>query len=321
MTNTHPHPHNHFGDLNRQKSHRIGLALVLTLAFVFVEAAAGIRGNSLALLSDAGHNITDVIALGMTWYAVRLSLQPANENKTFGYHRAGILAALVNSGTLILVAGYIFYEAYQRFLSPPEVNSGILIGIGAAAFLVNAITAWLVRHGSEHDLNLHSAFVHRMGDVLSTVGAVMAGVVIALTKMNWLDPLVSVLIGGLILWNAWGILKETVEILLESTPRDVDTNDLIVSMMKVSGVKGVHDLHVWSISQNLRALSAHILTEDVSISQGARIQREISEVICEEFNIGHATLQLESVGCEPDDLFCGMGNGHPIGSPHDHPEE
>ena len=185
-----------------------------------------------------------------------------------GYHRAGILTALLNSTTLIFVAGYIFYEAYQRFISPPEVNSGILIGVGIVAFLINAGTAWLVQRGSEHDLNLRSAFVHLMGDVFSTIGAVIAGIIIAFTGLNWLDPLVSVLIGVLILWNAWGILKDTIDILLESTPRDVDTKKLVENLLKVEGVKGVHDLHVWSITQSLRALSAHIHTDDVSISNG-----------------------------------------------------
>jgi cobalt-zinc-cadmium efflux system protein len=304
MEKQHSHSHSHFGDLTKQTTTRIAISLFLTLAFVGFEAIAGIWGNSLALLSDAGHNITDVIALGLSWYAIRISTQPANDNKTFGYHRAGILTALLNSTTLVFVAGYIFYEAYQRFKSPTEVNSEILIGVGVVAFLINAGTAWLVQRGSEHDLNLRSAFVHLMGDVFSTIGAVIAGVVIAFTGMNWLDPLVSVLIGVLILWNAWGILKETVDILLESTPGDVDTNELVERVMKVEGVKGIHDLHIWSITLSLRALSAHILTDDISISTGENIQKEINEIISHQYNIGHATLQLECVGCEPDLLHC-----------------
>lgn len=310
MEDHNTHSHSHFGDLTKQTTTRIAISLVLTLAFVGFEALAGIWGNSLALMSDAGHNVTDVIALGLSWYAIRISTQPANDHKTFGYHRAGILAALLNSTTLVFVAGYIFYEAYQRFISPPEVNSGILIGVGIVAFLINAGTAWLVQRGSEHDLNLRSTFVHLMGDVISTIGAVIAGVVIAFTGMNWLDPLVSVLIGALILWNAWGILKETVNILLESTPSDVDTNKLVESVMKVEGVKGIHDLHVWSLTQSLRALSAHILTDDVSISVGANIQKEINEIISHQYNIGHATLQLECVGCEPNSLHCDIAENH-----------
>ncbi len=285
---------------------RMALALGLTLIFVIVEVAAGLWGNSLALLSDAGHNLTDVIALGLSGYAVWLATRPAHAGKTFGYHRAGILVALVNSTSLVLVAFGIFYEAYQRFLSPPVVNAGILTGVGAVAFAVNLATAWLVRHGSESDLNLHSAFVHLMGDVFSTLGAVLAGLLILATGFNWLDPLVSVLIGALILWNAWGILRETVEILLESTPRDIDMQRLVSDLTGIPGVRGVHDLHVWSLTRKARALSAHILTEDVSIRAGAEIQRSINELLCRKYDIGHATLQLEVTGCEPDTLYCDM---------------
>ncbi len=300
------HTHSHFGDLTKQTTNRIALSLFLTLAFVGIEALAGIWGNSLALLSDAGHNVTDVIALGLSWYAIRLSSKPADRNKTYGYHRFGILTALINSTTLIFVAGYIFYEAYQRFITPPEVNSEILIGVGIIAFLINAGTAWLVQRGSEHDLNLRSAFVHLMGDVLSTLGAIVAGIIIAFTGMNWLDPLVSVFIGLLILWNAWGILRETVDILLESAPRDIDMTKIIRDMMSVSGVRDVHDLHVWSITQGLRALSVHILIDDIPVSAGAKIQREINEILGHKYQIGHATLQLECDGCEPDLLYCDM---------------
>jgi cobalt-zinc-cadmium efflux system protein len=313
----HSHGHSHSGDLASQTTTRVAIALGLTLAFVVFEALAGVWSNSLALLSDAGHNVTDVVALGLTWYAVRLSLQPANPGKTYGYHRAGILVALVNSTTLVLIALWIFYEAYLRLMASPEVKSGVLIVVGLIAVVVNLATALLVLRGSEKDLNLRSSFVHLMGDVLSSVGAVVAGVIIYLTNWNWLDPLVSVFIGLLILWNAWGILKETVEILLESTPRDIDTSQIIHDLMSVSGVRGVHDLHIWSITQGLRAFSAHILIEDIPISQGAVIQREINEVLSHRYSIGHATLQLECVGCDPDVLYCEMAEDYN----HEHNKE
>jgi len=302
--------YSHSSDFSKQSTQRIALALVLTLAFVGIETFAGIIGNSLALLSDAGHNLTDVIALGLSWYAIRLSTRPANRNKTFGYHRAGILAALVNSTTLVFVVGVIFYQAYQRFISPPEVNSEILVGVGIIAFLINVGTAWLLRPGSEHDLNVRSAFVHLMGDVVSTLGAIIAGVIIAFTKANWLDPLVSVLIGLLILWNAWGILRETVDILLESTPRDIDMDNLVASVMKIKGVKGIHDVHIWSLNQRLRAFSAHVVIDDMSISNGAIIQKEINEIISQQYHIGHSTLQFECVGCEPVLLYCDITEKH-----------
>ena len=305
----HSHSHNHFGDIAKQTTSRLALSLVLTLLFVFIEAIAGIIGNSLALLTDAAHNLTDVIALGLSWYAIRLTAQPANARKTYGYHRAGILVALINSTTLVVISLGIFYEAWRRFTDPPEVRSGILITVGLIAVTINLVTALLVRKGSEHDLNIRSTFLHLMGDVFSTVGAVVAGIIIYFTNANWLDPLVSVLIGFLILYNAWGILRDTMDILLEATPRDIDTTKLVQDVMQVEGVLGVHDLHIWSLTQNLRTMSAHILTDDLHISAGAEIQRGINEIVFHRYNISHATLQLECVDCLPDSLYCDL-NGH-----------
>lgn len=300
------HSHPHFAEAVRQTSSRLSLSLFLTLGFVVIEAAAGIFANSLALLTDAAHNLTDVIALGLSWYAVRLTAQPANARKTFGYHRAGILVALVNSTTLVLISLGIFYEAYQRFISPPEVRSTVLIGVGSIAVVINLLTAWLVHRGSQHDLNLRSTFVHLMGDVVSTVGAVIAGVIIYFTNANWLDPFVSVLIGLLILYNAWGILRDAMNILLEATPRDVDIKTMVKEIAQVEGVLSVHDLHVWSLTQDLRTMSAHILTDDLPISAAADIQRRISELLFHRYNISHATLQLECIDCLPSSLYCDL---------------
>lgn len=305
MHSTTPHTHSHLRDVAQQATSRLSLSLFLTLAFVLFEAAAGVFSNSLALLTDAAHNLTDVIALGLSWFAIRLTSQPPNARKTYGYHRAGILVALLNSTTLVLISLGIFYEAYKRFISPPEVQSGVLIVVGLIAVMINLATALLVHRGSESDLNLRSAFVHLMGDVISTVGAVIAGVIIYFTGANWLDPLVSVLIGFLILYNAWGILRDAVDILLESTPRDVDLKKMVREIHEVEGVMGVHDLHVWSLTQNLRSMSAHILTADISVSAGAEIQGRINELVYHRYNISHATLQLECVDCcDPSSLYC-----------------
>jgi cobalt-zinc-cadmium efflux system protein len=313
----HSHNHSHFGNIAEQSSTRLAISLVLTLAFVIFEAIAGHRAHSLALLSDAGHNLTDVIALGLSWYAIRLSSQPAHSGKTFGYHRAGILVALINSVTLILIALGIFYEAYQRFLQPMPVDAQMLIGVGTIAFFINAGTAWLIMQGSEHDLNLRSTFIHLIGDVISTIGAVLAGIVILYTQLTWLDPLVSLLIGLLILWNAWGILQETIVILLESTPSDIDMSEIIRDLMSVKGVNGVHDLHVWSITQSLRVLSAHVVIADMAISEGVLIQQQINQLVGQHYHIYHTTLQLECHECEPDVLYCDL-NKH---SHHHHNHE
>ncbi len=302
----HPHAHSHAHVHGVTTFRRLGLALGITLAFVFVEIIAGVLANSLALLTDAAHNFTDVVALGLSWYAIRLTLRPPNAAKTFGYHRAGILIALLNSTTLILIALGIFYEAYQRFLAPPQVDAPILIGAATVAFLVNAGTAWLIHRGSEDDLNMRSAFVHLAGDAISTFGAILAGIGIALTGFQFLDPLVSVFIGLLILWNAWGIVRESVDILLESTPRDVDMQTMVQDILSVEGVRGIHDVHVWSLTQKLRMLSAHLLTDDAPLSASAQVQSAVSRMVCDKYDIEHTTLQLECVDCEPLQLYCTM---------------
>jgi cobalt-zinc-cadmium efflux system protein len=285
----------------------LALSLIITLVFVFVEVAAGIFSNSLALLTDAAHNFTDVLALALSWWAVWLTTHPPTQKKTYGYHRAGILAALANSTTLVIIALGIFYEAYRRFINPPEVQADVLIWVGVAAVIVNVVTALLVRRGAKHDLNLRSAFLHLMGDVLSTVGAVIAGIIIRYTDWNWLDPLVSVLIGLLILWSAWSIVRESVDILMESTPTDIDMEAMIQDIIAVDGVHSVHDLHVWSITQSMRTLSAHLVTDNLAISEGASIQTRINELLFHKYRVNHATLQLECDYCVPNNLHCAFG--------------
>jgi cobalt-zinc-cadmium efflux system protein len=311
-----PHAHHHHPPAVDSASarRRLTLALVITLAFVVVEAAAGLWANSLALLTDAAHNLTDVAALALAWFAMRLAARPADAGRTYGYHRAGILAALANSASLIVIALGIFYEAYRRLGAPPEVREEVLIGVGTLAFIVNLGTALMVRRGSEHDLNLRGSFVHLAGDALSTAGAVAAGIAIAFTGLNVLDPLVSVLIGLLIVFSGWRIFRETIHILLESAPRDVDVEAVAADLRNVPGVRGLHDLHVWSINQRMRALSAHVLVDDVRLSAGAAIQRQINARLRDKYQIAHATLQLECAGCEPDALYCDLE-----GAPHTHP--
>lgn len=305
----HNQSHTHFKDLTQQTVRRLALSLIITLVFVFIEIAAGIFSNSLALLTDAAHNFTDVLALALSWWALRLTSQPATQEKTYGYHRAGILAALANSTTLVVIALGIFYEAYHRFTNPPEVQADVLIGVGVLAVIINVVTALLVRRGAEHDLNIRSAFLHLMGDVLSTVGAVIAGVIIRFTDWNWLDPLVSVLIGILILWSAWTIVRESLDILMESTPTDINVDAMIQDIISVDGVHGVHDLHVWSITQSLRTLSAHLVTDNMDISKGASIQTRVNEVLFHRYNVNHATLQLECDECMPNMRYCAFSEG------------
>jgi cobalt-zinc-cadmium efflux system protein len=294
----------------RQTRVRLALSLVLTLLFVVVETVAGSWAHSLALLTDAAHNLTDVAALGLSWYAYTLASRPSHAGKTFGYHRVGILAALANSTTLAVLAAGICYEAWQRLQTPEPVDAGMVIGVGSMALVVNLLTAWLVSHGAKDDINLHSAFLHLMGDVLSTLGAIVAGIGIHYSGLYWLDPLASALIAVLILWNAWLIVRETLDILLESTPRDVEMSGVVRDLMQVDGVRGLHDLHVWSLSRNLRALSVHVLVDDMPISESALIRAQLAERLAHRHGIDHVTLQLESTGCHPDPLYCDITRKH-----------
>jgi len=300
------HSHVHLNDFTREAIRRMALSMGITLAFVFLEAGAGIFANSLALLTDAAHNFTDALALALSWWALRLTARPSNQGKTYGYHRAGILAALANSTTLVVIALGIFYEAYRRFLSPPEVQADVLIGVGVVAVVVNIVTALLVRQGAEHDLNIRSAFLHLMGDVLSTAGAVIAGVIIRFTGWNWLDALVSVLIGFMILWGAWNILREAIDILMEGAPIGVDVDKLVRDVCEVEGVRDIHDLHVWSIVQNIRTFSAHVVTDDMPVRECMMVQARINELLFQKYGISHATLQFECESCLPGKLYCNL---------------
>jgi cobalt-zinc-cadmium efflux system protein len=292
-------------------SRRLEIALIVTAVFVLGEIAAGIYSNSLALLSDAAHNFTDALALALSLYALRLSQRPANNAKTYGYHRAGILAALVNAGTLIGIGALIFYEAVRRIVAPPAVRENIMIVVALVAFAMNVSIAVMLRQSGKRDLNVRTAFVHMAGDTLATVGVLAAGIAIAFTGMVVLDPLSSILIGAIIVWSSWSILRETVDILLEGTPRGIDMDAMLNDLMKIEGVRGVHDLHAWSITSNLRALSAHVLTGDVSISEGAIIQSEINQMLLRNYDIAHTALQLECEDCNPDALYCELGESSP----------
>lgn len=296
--------HHHTHELGGRPRLRLLISLLLTLGFVVVEGVAGVMANSLALLTDAAHNLTDVAALALSWYALHVGDRPAHAGKTYGYHRVGILAAMVNSSTLVLIAGGICYEAWHRFQNPGPVDAAILMGVGAVALAVNLLTAWLVSHGAEHDLNLRSAFLHLMGDVLSTLGAILAGIGIHYTGLVWLDPLASALIALLILGNAWLILRETVDILLEGTPRDIEMSIMVRDLLQVDGIRGVHDLHVWSLSRQLRFLSAHIQVDDMPVSAAGLLRDRLAELMEARYGIRHVTLQFETSGRCHNDLYC-----------------
>src|SRR5438067_644127 len=253
------HAHAH-GPASTSKLLRV--ALFLTLAYIAVTVVAGIKAHSLALLSEAGHNVSDFLALLLSWVAVYLGTRPPTATKTFGYHRAGVLAAFVNALSLVAVAIYIFVEAAHRMVNPVAVHARTMMLVAAAGVLMNGVITVLL-HGSSHDVNVRSAFVHMLGDTLSTASVIVGGWAIQLTGQNWIDPALSFGIGALIVWSSFGIIRETLNILLEGTPKGVSMALLTSAMKQVNGVRDVHDLHVWSIGSETHALSCHIAIADI----------------------------------------------------------
>jgi len=289
---------------------RMVFSIGLTVAFVLVETAAGFFSHSLALLSDAGHNFADALALLLAWYALGAARRPANASRTFGYHRVGILAALANAVTLVVIALLIFWEAFQRLRAPALVRSGLLSGVALAALLMNtAMSLWL-RGEAKHDLNVRSAYLHMVGDALSSLGVVAAGVMIAITGSTIADPAVSLMIGALILWSSGGILTEAITVLLEAAPSSLDMAALEEEIQSVSGVLDVHDLHVWSVATGIVACSCHILVAEQSVRSGQQVLRAVAELLEHRFGITHTTVQVEVEGCEPNDMYCTMRHAH-----------
>jgi cobalt-zinc-cadmium efflux system protein len=276
---------------------RLGWSIVLTLTFVIGEAVAGYVSNSLALLSDAGHNFADAAALALSWFAVRASRWPADARRTFGYHRVGVLAALVNAVALVIIALLIFWEAAQRFRAPEEVGSGLMIATAVAAVVLNAVITFWLHAEAKHDLNIRSAYLHMLGDALSAIGVVVAGVLIALTGRTVADPLISVLIGVLILWSSWGVLTEAVDVLLEAIPRGMVLADVECAIRSVAAVREVHDLHVWTVGTGLAACSCHILVDEQSAREGQAVQQAVAERLRRDFSITHTTIQIEVAAC------------------------
>lgn len=304
----HVHHHHDHGERFSAKP-RLLLALFVTFGFVIFESYAGLMSQSLALLSDAAHNLTDVLALGISWYAVRLAERPPQGVRTFGYHRGGILAALFNAAILLVISVGIIHEAFLRWNAPVAVDWETLVGVGALALVVNGVSAWLVGHGAHDDLNLRSAFLHLLGDVLSNLGAILAGIGIGWTGILWLDPLASLLIAVLIVWNAWVIVRETLDILMEGSPRDIVVEDLGRALASQPMVRGIHDLHVWSLSKSLRFLSVHIEVDDMPLSEVEQIRLSLAGLVRREFRIGHATFQFESAPACHRALYCQI-TGH-----------
>jgi cobalt-zinc-cadmium efflux system protein len=293
-------------------------SLAATCAFVVVEFAAGLEANSLALLSDAGHNFTDAVALLLAWYGVHLQSKPPDEVRTYGYQRAGVLAAFVNALTLGALSAWIFYESAIRLRNPEPVREGLMLLVAGLGIILNGGIMWALRAASKNDINIRSAFVHMMGDALGSVGIIAGAIAIRYTGWNAIDPLLSVLIGVLIVWTAWGIIKESLNILLEGLPRGIELQRVTSSMKALEGVLEVHDLHIWSLGSSAHALSCHVVIADVPPSESDVILRRLNSMLARDYHIGHTTVQFENVGCAISQNGCALPVTHDEASGHQH---
>ncbi len=285
-------------------SRGLKLALGIVLVVMVVEVIGGLLSNSLALLGDAGHMLVDALALGLSLFALTLARRPATKTKTFGYHRAEIMAALANGTILVLVSIYIFYEAYQRFLKPPEeISTPIMILVATIGLAANLAGILLLRRVSTKSLNLKAAFWHIIGDTISSIGVIIAGIIILFTGWYVADAVIAVFIGGIILLGSVRIVRESVDILLEAVPKQIEVSKVIENIKEVSGVEDVHDIHIWTITSNIHALSAHLSIEDQRVSQSVAIVEAVNKDLARRFNITHTTLQLECKSC-PSGLVC-----------------
>lgn len=318
-----PHPHHHGAHAGHNHTHnltreKLRLAFFLTLGILAVEIAGGLFSGSLALLSDAGHVLTDAGAMGLAWFAAAQAERPADARRTYGYHRVGILSALINGLTLVVIAVVIAFEAYRRFQHPQEVQPVVMIVAPLVAIALNLYIGFGLHAENGENLNVRAAVLHVFGDVGASVGVILGAIAILLTGATWVDPLVSVLIAALIAVGAARLLYEAVNILLEAAPRSLSLPDLVRDVLRVPGVKDVHDLHVWTISGGMHALSCHAVIADLPPSDSAPILDNISAILRNKYSITHTTIQFESTehgshegfcACPPgacDGLYCDM---------------
>jgi cobalt-zinc-cadmium efflux system protein len=282
---------------DRKMQRVLQLSMALTFAYVIATFVFGLRAHSLALISEAGHNLSDLAAIALSFVAVYFQAQPATERKTFGYQRAGVLAAFINSAILVLLSAWIAIEAVHRITNPAPVQPKLMMYVAAAGVLMNGTVATLLWRFS-HDVNIRSVFLHMLGDTLSTAAVILGGAAILFTGITWIDPVLSILIAAMILWSSIGIIRETLNILLEGTPRNMQLGAVREAMQSVEGVLDVHDLHVWSLGSNSHALASHVTIGEMPMSECSSILEGINCALRNRFRITHTTIQFETTGCE-----------------------
>ena len=312
----HDHDHGHFGHSHghahtQVKGPVLWLSLAGTIVFIVVEAFAGVQASSLALLSDAGHNFADAFAIGLAIVAVYFAKLPADEQKTFGYQRAGVLAAFVNALALLFLAAWLMWESIDRFRHPQAVAENAMIVVAFLGLLLNGAIMLGLRHAKDHDLNIRAAFLHMLGDALGSAAIMIGAIAIHFTGWLWIDPALSMLIAGLIVWSGWAIVRDSLNVLLEGVPKGLDTKRIATSIKEIDGVLDVHDIHIWTLGAQAHALSAHVLIEDMPPSESSVILKRVNQMLCDRFKLHHATVQFEHVNCHVQVQGCTLQITHP----------
>lgn len=290
-----PADHGHHWEANPKA---LWIAIGVTGIVMIVEFIGGILANSLALLSDAGHMLTDMMSLVLSLIALQLALRPPSPTRTYGLYRMEILAALINGSTLILLSVYILYESYRRFSLLEAVDSSMMIGVAIIGLLANGISAWTLMPGGQKSLNIRGAYLHVLGDGISSLGVIGGGIIINYTGWYIIDPIISLAICGVILRGAILLVRDSVNILLEAVPRDVNLEEVRATILSIPGIKDVHHIHVWTITSGIHALSAHVVVGDVLTSRTTKILKEINEMLSYRYHIPHTTIQFECENCE-----------------------
>lgn len=317
MGHDHDHGHSHSHSANKKT---LTISLIIITAYMAVEVIGGLITNSLALLADAGHMLSDAISLFIALMAFKFSSKVADYGKTYGYKRFEILAAVINGATLILISGYIIYEAIERFQNPPEIQSSGMLIVAFIGLLVNVLVAWIMMRGADvkENLNMRGAYLHVISDMLGSVGAIIAALLIMFFGWGWADPLASVIVSILVLRSGYLVTKSSVHVLMEGTPENVEVDEVTEKILSTNGINGIHDLHIWTITSGLNALTCHAVVDDrMTIAESEALLRKIEHDL-EHMNIQHVTIQLETAAHKHDNSVLCIAKAEPSGHAHHH---
>ena len=296
-------PHNHPTDREIRPG-RLIAATVLNFVITLAEVVGGILSGSLSLISDALHNLSDGLAVLIAYFANRISKRPHDERKTFGYKRIEILAAFVNGIVLIAVSIYLFYEAIQRFIEPRPVEGSIMFAVALVGLLANLIAVWLLRRDSSKNINIRAAYLHLLSDTLSSVAVIVGGLLIIFFDMYWVDPVITILIGLYILKETWQIVRQTVDILMQSSPSGIDLKSVKSDLETLPGILNIHHIHAWNLDDHSAHFECHVdLDEDIPLSQAEKLHKEISKIMAERYNVSHITIQFEHHWCDDKNMI------------------